>query len=61
VILYGLFLSKSNPTIAIAMIIAITPIAMKVIRFPLVATSVNGAAVGAGVAAARSTAKAVTE
>ena len=51
----------SKPTIAMAMIIATTPMAMKVIKLALVATSVNGAVVGVGVACTGSTAKLVSE
>ncbi len=50
VLVYGFFLSKSKPTIAIAMIIAITPAAMYVSRSVVVARFDAGAAVGAVVA-----------
>ena len=48
---YGCFRYKSKPTIAIAMIMAITPAAMYVNRSEVVATFAIGADVGAGVAA----------
>ncbi len=47
---YGFFLSKSKPTMAIAMIIAITAAAIPIVRSDAVARPVTGAAVGAGVA-----------
>ncbi len=60
-VFHARFLSRSRPTTAIAIIIAITPTAIEVIRFALVATSVKGVDVGAGVGAAGSTAKEVIE
>jgi hypothetical protein len=48
---YGLFLSSSKPTMAIAMIIAITPIAMYIARSVVVAMFDTGVAVGAVVGA----------
>ena len=57
---YGFFLRSSNPTSAIAMIIAITPIAKYVARSAVVARFVIGALVVAGVVAGKSTAKAVS-
>ena len=43
---YGFFLSKSKPTMAIAMIIAITAAAIPIVRSDVVARPVTGAAVG---------------
>ena len=50
-VFYGLFLSSSKPTMAIAMIIAITPTAMYIIRSDVVAMFDIGVAVGAAVGA----------
>jgi hypothetical protein len=50
-VFYGLFLSSSMPTMAIAMIIAITETAMYVIRSVVVARFDTGVAVGAAVGA----------
>jgi hypothetical protein len=47
---YGFFLSKSKPTMAIAMIIAMTAAANPIVRPDIVARPVTGVAVGAGVA-----------
>ena len=49
---YGFFLSKSMPTIAIAMRITITAAAMPMVRLDCDARPVTGEAVGAGVAGA---------
>ena len=45
---YGFFLSKSMPTMAIAMIIAITAATIPIVRPDIVARPDTGAAVGAG-------------
>jgi hypothetical protein len=52
VFIYGFFLSKSRPTIAIAMIITIMTAAIPSVRSDAVATFDVDVAVGAGVAAA---------
>lgn len=57
---YGRFLSSRIPTMAIAMIMAITPIAKYIARSVVVARFVWETAVGMGVGAAWSTANAVT-
>ena len=48
---YGFFLIKIKPTMAIAMIMAITATAIPIIRPDIVASPVTTVAVGAGVAA----------
>lgn len=57
--LYGRFLYSSKPTMAMAMIIAITEAAMYIIRSVAVA-ALFATEVGAGVDAAESTANAVS-
>ncbi|MGA3060104.1 MAG: hypothetical protein ABSD92_07000 [Candidatus Bathyarchaeia archaeon] len=51
VLFYGFFLIKIKPTMAIAMIMAITATAIPIIRPDIVASPVTTVAVGAGVAA----------
>jgi hypothetical protein len=57
---YGCFLRISNPTMAIAMIMAIVAPTMYIIRSVVVATDVAAVTVGAGDVAAVSTAKLVS-
>jgi len=52
---YGFFLSKSKPTMAIAIIIAMTATAIPIVRPDIVASRVTGEAVGAVVADAEPT------
>ena len=45
---YGFFLKMSKPTMAIAIIMAITAAAIPIVRADIVARSVTGVVVGAG-------------
>ena len=58
---YGRFQRMSNPTIAIAMIMAITAAAIPIIRSDVVAAFDTGVELGAGVADSFITSKVVCE